>query len=256
MSKGKDTSGIEDRTTSYHDTERENCIGGGGCWATRRVDKLEVEKCEKFELGEEGEPQEKSNHRGECEFVEEIKESDNEGDSRIQTGEGSIEGENEFVDFEKGPEIDEECEVEDVDFESESERGEESNDDISVEDNVSNPEEGETTSDILESQVELQIEESGVDDSVTDVVTPALKLLIFNILMPCVDIYFDSSLILRLHPQFWGCILVIVSGLLIHFIFTCFAWWQAVTKCGGSSKAQKSKTKNSGPTISRVLRQK
>ena len=210
------------------------------------------------ELGEEGEPQEKSDHRGEHEFVGEIKESDNEGDCRIQTGEGSIEWENEFVEFEKGPDMDEECEVEEVDFEkeSESERGEESEDDISAEDNVSNPEVVATTSNILESQVEIQVEESGVDENVTDVVTPALKLLIFNILMPCVDIYFDSSLILRLYPQFWGCILVIVSGLLIHFIFTCFAWWQAVTKCGGSSKAQKSKTKNSGPTISRVLRQK
>ena len=208
------------------------------------------------ELGEEGEPQEKSDHRGEHEFVGEIKESDNEGDCRIQTGEGSIEWESEFVEFEKGPDMDEECEVEEVDFEKESERREESEDDISAEDNVSNPEVVATTSNILESQVEIQVEESGVDENVTDVVTPALKLLIFNILMPCVDIYFDSSLILRLYPQFWGCILVIVSGLLIHFIFTCFAWWQAVTKCGGSSKAQKSKTKNSGPTISRVLRQK
>ena len=53
------------------------------------------------ELGEEGEPQEKSDHRGEHEFVGEIKESDNEGDSRIQTGEGSIEVQNEFVGFEK-----------------------------------------------------------------------------------------------------------------------------------------------------------
>ena len=179
------------------------------------------------ELGEEGEPQEKSDHRGEHEFVGEIKESDNEGDCQIQTGEGSIEGENEFVEFEKGPDMDEECEVEEVDFEkeSESERGEESEDDISAEDNVSNPEVVATTSNILESQVELQIEESGVDDSVTDVVTPALKLLIFNILMPCVDIYFDSSLILKLYPHFWGCILVILAGLLLHFIFTSFAWF-------------------------------
>ena len=229
LSKSRDTSGIEERTTAGYDTERENRIGGGGCWATRRIDKLEVEEFVKFELGEEGEPQEKSNHRGEREFAEEILENDNEGDCQIQTGVDSIEGENELVDFEKGPDMDEECEVEEV---------EEPDNDISVEDNASNPEEGETTCDILESQVEIQVEESEVDENVTDVVTPALKLLIFNILMPCVDIYFDSSLILRLYPQFWGCILVIVSGLLLHFIFTCFAWWQAITKCSSSSECK------------------
>ena len=212
---------------------------------------------------------------------EETQESDSEGHCQIQAGEGNIEGEN-YIDIEKEPDMDEECEVKgEVDLEKKSDateeeeseskgankikkgvikdnsdRGEDSEDDISAGGNRNNLEVGETVSDALESQVEVQVEESVVDDNVTDVVTPALKLLIFNILMPCVDIYFDSSLILRLYPQFWGCILVIVSGLLIHFIFTCFAWWQAVTKCGGSSKAQKSKTKNSGPTISRVLRQK
>ena len=80
--------------------------------------------------------------------------------------------------------------------------------------------------DLEEGSAAVQIEEPGVDYDVEDVVTPALKMLIFNIFLPCIDIYFDASLILRIYPQFWGCTLVVVSGLLLHFIFTCRAWWR------------------------------
>lgn len=236
-----DTNG--DGTIAGYDTEREDRIGIGECLETRGVDEVEEEECELIagrELGEEGEHQEKGSQREACEFVEEITGSDNEGDCRIQIEEGAIEGENE-----KGSDMDEECEVEGEDaFENESdtaeesesgeankskqvkdesERGEESEDDEVTENTVNNVNEGGTISGMFEMQVE---ESDGVDDKVTDVVTPALKLLIFNILMPCLDIYFDSSLILRLYPQYWGCILVIVSGLLLHFTFTCLAWWR------------------------------
>ena len=95
-----------------------------------------------------------------------------------------------------------------------------------AEDDVNNQDEGGVTSHLVDlEEGSMEIQESGVDDNLTDVVTPALKL-VFNILMPCVDIYTDASLIVRLHPQFWGCILVILSGLLLHFFFTCFAWWR------------------------------
>ena len=77
--------------------------------------------------------------------------------------------------------------------------------------------------DLEEGSTSMQVEEPGV---LEDVVTPALKLVIFNIILPCIDIFFDARLILRLHPQYLGCLLVIVSGLLLHFIFTCFAWWR------------------------------
>ena len=77
--------------------------------------------------------------------------------------------------------------------------------------------------DLQEGSTSMQVEEPGV---LEDVVTPALKLVIFNIILPCIDIFFDARLILRLHPQYLGCLLVIVSGLLLHFIFTCFAWWR------------------------------
>ena len=77
--------------------------------------------------------------------------------------------------------------------------------------------------DLEEGSTPMQVEEPGL---LEDVMTPALKLVIFNIMLPCIDIYFDARLILRLHPQYLGCLLVIVSGLLLHFIFTCFAWWR------------------------------
>ena len=77
--------------------------------------------------------------------------------------------------------------------------------------------------DLEEGSTSMQVEEPGV---LEDVVTPALKLVSFNIILPCIDIFFDARLILRLHPQYLGCLLVIVSGLLLHFIFTCFAWWR------------------------------
>ena len=77
--------------------------------------------------------------------------------------------------------------------------------------------------DLDEGSASMQVEEPGV---LEDVVTPALKLVIFNIILPCIDIYFDARLIPRLNPQYLGCLLVVVSGLLLHFIFTCFAWWR------------------------------
>ena len=77
--------------------------------------------------------------------------------------------------------------------------------------------------DLEEGSTSMQVEEPGL---VEDVVTPVLKLLIFNLLLPCIDIFFDARLILSLHPQYLGCLLVIVAGLLLHFIFTCFTWWR------------------------------
>ena len=77
--------------------------------------------------------------------------------------------------------------------------------------------------DLDEGSTSMQVEEPELFE---DVVTPALKLVIFNITLPCIDFYFDARLIPRLHPQYLGCLLVVVSGLLLHFIFTCFAWWR------------------------------
>ena len=79
------------------------------------------------------------------------------------------------------------------------------------------------TIDVEEGPTEIQVEVPGL---VEDFVTPVLKLLAFNIILPFIDIYFDIRLILKLHPQHVGCLLVILSALFLHFIFTCFAWWR------------------------------
>ena len=89
-----------------------------------------------------------------------------------------------------------------------------------------NQNEIETRSEMIyleEGSAPMQMEEPELFE---DVVTPALKLVIFNITLPCIDFYFDARLIPRLQPQYLGCLLVVVSGLLLHFIFTCFAWWR------------------------------
>ena len=79
------------------------------------------------------------------------------------------------------------------------------------------------TIDVEEGPTEMPVEDPGL---VEDFVTPVLKLLTFNIILPFIDIYFDIRLIHKLHHQHVGCLLVILSGLILHFIFTCFAWWR------------------------------
>ena len=66
--------------------------------------------------------------------------------------------------------------------------------------------------DLEEGSTPTQEEEPGLFE---DVVTPALKLVIFNITLPCIDFYFDARLIPRLQPQYLGCLLVVLSGLLL-----------------------------------------
>ena len=43
--------------------------------------------------------------------------------------------------------------------------------------------------DVEEGSTPMQMEEPGLFE---DVVTPALKLVIFNITLPCIDLYFDT----------------------------------------------------------------
>ena len=57
--------------------------------------------------------------------------------------------------------------------------------------------------DFEEGSTPMQMEEPGLFE---DVVTPALKLVIFNITLPCIDLYFDTRLIPRLNPQYLGCL--------------------------------------------------
>ena len=81
---------------------------------------------------------------------------------------------------------------------------------------------------VEEEIVEEESEEE--DDHQTDILTPALSLLIFNISMPCVDLYFDASLIRILFFNNWGCLFVLVCALATNFLFTAFAWWRIEPK--------------------------
>ena len=67
-------------------------------------------------------------------------------------------------------------------------------------------------------------------DHLTDILTPALSLLILNITMPCVDFYFDASLIRILFSNNWGCLFTLVCALAANFLFTSFAWWRIEPK--------------------------
>ena len=73
---------------------------------------------------------------------------------------------------------------------------------------------------------ELEEESEDLGDYQTDILTPALSLLIFNIIMPCVDFYFDAALIRILFSNNWGCLFILVSALAVNFLFTSFAWWR------------------------------
>ena len=84
---------------------------------------------------------------------------------------------------------------------------------------------------VEEEIVEIDEEESEEeDDHQTDILTPALSLLIFNISMPCVDFYFDASLIHILFFNNWGCLFVLVCALATNFLFTAVAWWRIEPK--------------------------
>lgn len=169
--------------------------------------------------------------------VQEAKEADKEEECNIQKGEVNIEVKDE-IQYKEGihTELQGEGDIKRERMEIAQDQSEEPKENVhdtrsheAGEDDENNLDGIGTASDMFileEGSAAVQIEEPGVDDDVEDVVTPALKMLIFNIFLPCIDIYFDASLVLRIYPQFWGCTLVLVSGLLLHFIFTCRAWWR------------------------------
>ena len=82
---------------------------------------------------------------------------------------------------------------------------------------------------IVEEEIDEE-ESEEEDDHQTDILTPALSLLIFNISMPCVDFYFDASLIHILFFNNWGCLFVLVCALATNFLFTAVAWWRIEPK--------------------------
>ena len=60
-----------------------------------------------------------------------------------------------------------------------------------------------------------------------DSVTPSIKLFMFNIVLPTMDIFLDISMIQKLFTNgYWGCGTLVVSGIITNSIFTSLAWWR------------------------------
>ena len=74
------------------------------------------------------------------------------------------------------------------------------------------------------------VEVVGQEDRVSDIITPVLKLVVFNVLLPSLDIYFDLKLLVHLFPRYWGCGLFLLTCLTTNTTFTCLAWWRLDTR--------------------------
>ena len=63
---------------------------------------------------------------------------------------------------------------------------------------------------------------------IPDYLTPTVILIIFNIILPTVDVYRDLRMMFTLYsfPQYWRWGLFLFSGVAINFVFTCLAWWR------------------------------
>ena len=60
-----------------------------------------------------------------------------------------------------------------------------------------------------------------------DAITPSLKLLIFNIILPTIDIFLDTALVQKLFRNgYWGSGAFVTAGILTNFLFTSIAWWR------------------------------
>ena len=64
-----------------------------------------------------------------------------------------------------------------------------------------------------------------------DSVTPSIKLLMFNIVLPTMDIFLDITMIQKLFTNgYWGCGTLVVTGIITNSIFTSLAWWRLEPK--------------------------
>ena len=60
-----------------------------------------------------------------------------------------------------------------------------------------------------------------------DSVTPSIKLFMFNIVLPTMDIFLDITMIQKLFTNgYWGCGTLVVTGIVTNSIFTSLAWWR------------------------------
>ena len=58
-----------------------------------------------------------------------------------------------------------------------------------------------------------------------DAISPSIKLFVFNIILPTVDIFLDTALVQKLALNgYWGCATFVTAGILTNFLFTSLAW--------------------------------
>ena len=72
------------------------------------------------------------------------------------------------------------------------------------------------------------VPETEASDEIPDYLTPTVILIIFNIILPTVDVYRDLRMMFTLYsfPQYWRWGLFLFSGVATNFVFTCLAWWR------------------------------
>ena len=59
-----------------------------------------------------------------------------------------------------------------------------------------------------------------------DAITPSIKLFVFNIILPTIDIFLDAALVQKLVLNgYWGCASFVTAGIFTNFLFTSIAWW-------------------------------
>ena len=104
---------------------------------------------------------------------------------------------------------------------------------VHFQDSQSGQEQGNANDDSVE---EVQISLSDViaaeeEALLQDSVTPSIKLLMFNIVLPTMDIFLDITMIQKLFTNgYWGCGTLVVTGIITNSIFTSLAWWRLEPK--------------------------
>ena len=60
-----------------------------------------------------------------------------------------------------------------------------------------------------------------------DIVTPSIKLIVFNIILPTIDVFLDAALVQKLFLNgYLGCGAFVTCGIVTNFLFTSLAWWR------------------------------
>ena len=61
-----------------------------------------------------------------------------------------------------------------------------------------------------------------------DYFSPTLIVIILNMFLPTTDLLRDLAMLLRLsyYPQHWSWGIYLFAGVLLNFLFTCWAWWR------------------------------